>query len=87
MNTTKGRIKRSPFLIKNKNMKKKYLIHQIWIDPMENNNAYGYDIIGYVNTLEGATFKCNSGRIFTQKDCWAIREDLPEFKFTIVFEL
>lgn len=27
-----------------------YLIEQVWQDPMENYNSYGYSPIGYVNS-------------------------------------
>lgn len=67
----------------------KYLIEKIDINPMENypQRAVWYDVIGYVESEEQAKGICNTGRMFTRKDCWAIYKDLPEFKYTPIQNL
>jgi hypothetical protein len=51
-----------------------FIIEQAWMDPTENNvkRAFGYDIIGFVNTENKAKEICDKSDTLTQKDCWAI---------------
>jgi len=51
-------------------MSHKYLIERLWIDPMENRNADGYEPFGYVDTEEEAKEECSKGRMYNEKDCW-----------------
>jgi hypothetical protein len=66
-----------------------YIISKIWTDSWENqsSNAVGYKDIGFVYTKEEAKIFCDKGRIFTKKDCWAITNELSEFKYNKVIYL
>lgn len=59
-----------------------YLIEKIWVNPMENHDAVGYEPHTFRFTeLEAQTF-CDKGRMYTQQDCWAIMlGDMPEFRY------
>lgn len=61
-----------------------YLIEKIWIDPMENeiNSAVGYKPDGYMLKEEEAEFFCRLGKTYTSKDCWAISDPLPEYRYS-----
>jgi hypothetical protein len=63
-----------------------FLIERAWIDPMENLNVDGYDLIGFVRTEEEAQRICTEGGYYTSKDCWSIQfypeERLRKFKYT-----
>lgn len=56
-----------------------FIISKIWIDPLENRKAYGYDIYGYVLSEEKAIAFCSKGKTYTQKDCWQITDSKPEY--------
>jgi hypothetical protein len=60
-----------------------FLIEKIWIDSLENNpnRAVGYSIIGYVENEDIAKDICSKSKIYTQKDCWAILEEMPEYRY------
>ena len=64
-------------------MEKIYLVYEIWLDPLENDfsDAVGYKLIGYVRSEEVANEIVSNGIDFTRKDCWAIRNTMPQFKF------
>lgn len=64
-------------------MNELYIISQIWTDSMENqsSNAVGYKDIGFVYTEEEAKIFCSKGKILTRKECWAIMNEMPEFKY------
>jgi len=55
-----------------------FLIEKIWIDPMDNHHAVGYNPIGYFEgTEQEASEYCHTnGRIYTKKDCWEIQWDM-----------
>jgi hypothetical protein len=62
-----------------------FLIYEGWIDPMENDNADGYEAIGFVTNESMAKKICNDGGHYTGKDCWSVRfypnEKMPKFKY------
>ena len=60
-----------------------YLISKLWINPMEEDSrdTTGYDIIGYVETLEEAEKICDAGQEFDVNDCWSITKPMPEYKY------
>ncbi|RRB06282.1 hypothetical protein [Larkinella rosea] len=64
-------------------MKTIYLISQIRLKPDETRDdcAVGYEQIGFVETEAEAKQFCDSGLMYTNKDCWAIDLDsqLPQF--------
>ena len=64
-----------------------YLIQEIWVDPMENHNAHGYTVIGYVDTKEEAITFCLKGRVYTQKDCWSLFCPAPQYRYEVVGRL
>jgi hypothetical protein len=56
-----------------------YLIKRLWIDPLENDNAYGFESIGFVSTKEEADRIC-SLKYISKKTCpWPL-EFAFEFK-------
>jgi hypothetical protein len=62
-------------------MSHKYLIERLWIDPMENRNADGYEPFGYVDTEEEAKEECSKGRMYNEKDCWSLFADTPQYRY------
>lgn len=63
-----------------------YLIEEGWIDPMENRDATGYTIYGYVESEDEAKKFCESKGYWTHKDCWAIGllnkgEVMPKYRY------
>jgi hypothetical protein len=46
--------------------------------------AVGYDLVGYVDTIEEAEGICNDCKTFTDQDCWAIMVSAPEFIYQMV---
>lgn len=54
-----------------------YLIEKLWIDPMENTKACGYDPYAFVNTESAAKKICETSKAFTEKDCWEIKYTGP----------
>ena len=60
-----------------------FLIERIWISPIENEyaSALGYEPYGFINTHSEAMIFCDTGKKYTQKDCWAISGEMPEYKF------
>ena len=50
-----------------------FLIEEAWIDPMENRNADGYNIYGFVVDEEEAKRFCEKGGYWTGEDCWSVR--------------
>jgi hypothetical protein len=53
-------------------MKNIYLIEKIWIDDLENHNAYGYDVVGFVETEKEAKEIVDQGGRTKKGDCWQI---------------
>ena len=53
-------------------MTKIYLIEKTWIDNLENNNAWGYSHIGFVETEEEAIKIVEEGGKHKKGDCWQI---------------
>ena len=60
-----------------------WLIERIWFDNMENEvgSAVGYSPFGYLESEEKAKEFCNKGKICTQKDCWAVYGETPEYRY------
>jgi hypothetical protein len=60
-----------------------FLIEKIWLDSLENEigSAKGYLPFGYVNSEKEAVEFCNSGRIYTSKDCWAVSGEEKQFRY------
>ena len=50
-----------------------YLISRLWIDPDMNQNAYGYEPIGIVNTREEAERISESEWILKLKQPWPLK--------------
>ena len=61
-----------------------YLLEKMWVDPMENNHAYGYMPFAYAETKEVAEEVCASGREYTAKDCWALEYagSMPQYRYS-----
>ena len=51
-------------------MNKIYLIEKTWIDNLENRDAYGYNPIGFVETIEEAEKIVSDGGRHKEGDCW-----------------
>ena len=66
-------------------MKTIFLIEKAWIDPMENRDAHGYQIIGFKLTEEEAKEFCKDKGFYTPNDCWSIDfvplKMLPKYKY------
>lgn len=62
-----------------------YLIEEIWINPLNNDvsSAVGYGPHGFVYPESIAQKICNEGRKYTKKDCWAINDTLPQFRYEL----
>lgn len=49
-----------------------WLIEALWYDPLENRNAYGWDVIGYVETEAEAEAICTSEYISKSTSPWPL---------------
>ena len=68
-------------------MKQIYLIEKLWISDIahKDHEAYGYEIIGAVETTEECQYYVNSAmKLYDVNDCWAIKSVLPEYKIVTV---
>ena len=68
-------------------MKQIYLIEKIWISDIAHteSEAYGYEIIGAVETTEECQYYVNSAmKLYDVNDCWAIKSALPEYRIVTV---
>lgn len=68
-------------------MKQIYLIEKIWISDIAHteSEAYGYEIIGAVETTEEWQYYVNSAmKLYDVNDCWAIKSVLPEYRIVTV---
>ena len=54
-----------------------YLIERLWTDPMENRNAHGYKMEGYISSVSDAERYCKNQGTLTQESCWSFRSDMP----------
>ena len=71
-------------------MKQIYLIEKLWISEIahKDHEAYGYEIIGYLEKEEEIPYYINSStRIYDVNDCWAIKDRLPEYRVYILNKL
>ena len=61
-----------------------YLIEKLWIDALENRDAWGYDIIGFIINEKEAIEFCKKGKIYTDKEYpYPLKYvgDLPEYQY------
>ena len=68
-------------------MKQIFLIEKIWISDIAHteSDAYGYEIIGAVETTEECQYYVNSAmKLCDVNDCWAIKSVLPEYRIVTV---
>ncbi len=68
-------------------MKQIFLIEKIWISDIAHteSEAYGYEIIGAVETIEESQYYINSAmKLYDVNDCWAIKSALPEYRIVTV---
>lgn len=68
-------------------MKQIFLIEKIWISDIAHteSEAYGYEIIGAVETTEEWQYYVNSAmKLYDVNDCWAIKSALPEYRIVTV---
>lgn len=68
-------------------MKQIFLIEKIWISDIAHteSEAYGYEIIGAVETIEESQYYINSAmKLYDVNDCWAIKSVLPEYRVKII---
>ena len=64
-------------------MKQIYLIEKLWISDIAHteSDAYGYEIIGAVETMEESRYYINSAmKLYDVNDCWAIKSALSEYR-------
>lgn len=66
-----------------------YLIEKLWIDPMENHNAHGYSVHGYVTADSDAKRICDNSRMLSEDDCWSLKYSGPlkEYRYVELEEL
>lgn len=55
------------------------MIERLWIDTMENHNAYGFKTIGFVTTRDEADRICNLEKVLKSKYPWPL-DHAHEFK-------
>ena len=62
-----------------------YIIKRIWFDNLENHisDAVGYNIVGYVNTLEEAENIVKNGKTYKSDASWTISkgEIMTQYKY------
>lgn len=56
-----------------------FLVKKLWIDPLENRNAYGYNVVGFARTKEEADRICNSEFVKKSDYPWPL-DYCTEFK-------
>ena len=71
-----------------------YLIERLWIDDLENKNAYGFIPIGYVKTLQEAEYICNLQHIPKKEYPWPLNyahefkgDTVPVFRMKEITDL
>jgi len=57
-------------------MNKIYLIEETWIDNMENRDCWGYDPVGFVETLKEAENIVSNGGRHKKGDCWGMNVEV-----------
>ena len=66
-------------------MKSIFIIEKAWIDPMENRDAHGYQIVGYKLTENEAKDYCKNKGYYIPSDCWSIEflplKLLPKYRY------
>ena len=50
-----------------------YLIEKMWLDPMENHNAFGYRTEGYVDSLKEAESIVDASKFVEKEKCWQLQ--------------
>lgn len=63
-----------------------FLIMQAWVDPLENREDFGYDVVGYVNHEETAKKICREGGDVPFNATWSLswKDPQPWFKYKTV---
>ena len=56
-----------------------FTIHRLWVDSLENHNAYGFTLIGKVNTKEEADRICSLESVPKKRHPWPL-DFASEFK-------
>ena len=76
---TRGQISKT--LMTRDEPKSVFMIERFWIDYKDGtkSSVIGYESIGFVVSEEEAQLICSKGKTYTQKDCWAILRDTPQF--------
>lgn len=71
-----------------------YLIKRLWIDPLENRNAFGYEVIGFVKSKKEANRICNLEQVLRSAHPWPLRgapglkgESIPRFRAEEIINL
>jgi hypothetical protein len=60
-----------------------FMIEQIWFDSMENDvsGAVGYSPFVFAESEEKAKEFCSKGEVYTNKRCWAVYGEMPQYKY------
>ncbi len=76
---TRGQLSKT--LMTKKEPRSVFLIERFWINYKDGteSSVIGYEPMGFVVSEEEAKDICSKGKTFTQKDCWAILRDTPQF--------
>lgn len=63
-----------------------YLLHKLCVDPHENRNAYGYEVVGaFLKQRHAELWVENNQETWTREKCWALDDKgLPLYKITEV---
>lgn len=67
--------------------KRIFIIYKAWCDPLENSadQAFGYDLVGFVETVEEADLICLGSKKVTKEEFgWAAKEGLPIYRYRSV---
>lgn len=62
-----------------------YIVEKLWIDPMENHNAHGYELHSYViNEIEAIEI-VNKGGLMDKSKCWSLMQNTPNYRYKQLF--
>lgn len=63
-----------------------YLLNKLWVDPLENRDAHGYEVVGvFLRQRQAELWVENNQEMWNKEKCWSLGEKgLPLYKITEV---